>query len=303
LDRKYIISAAATILIALIGLLAFRVLDKPVAVVNGQSISKAELQRAIKARSEVHQRTGASVEYDALRSSVLDQLISEALIHQGARAAGVTIMEEEVDLELDSIKRRTGQEAFAMYLESASMTEKEYYGRLKETLIKNRFIEDFIFTEEIEEEEIREFYSESPIPFMTPELADVRIVEMELEEEAAAAMKEMRSLGSGGFDKVADRLRDDTTVFVSDYGETNPSFYSGEVGEAMRELEEGRFGGPYKGKEGFYLISVRKRLPARPRTYEEARDEIWGKLYERKKAAAIIHWVANERNKSTIVRN
>ena len=303
MKHKYIISAAATLVIALIGFLVLRGVDKPAAVVNGIPISEAELQRVLESRAIVHQGTGASVSSDALRSSVLEQLISETLILEGAREAGVEVSDDEINAELTRIKGRGGEDAFRDYLKENSLTEQEYAERLRDGLMKKRFVDDMLFNEDVPEEDIREYYKESPMPFMTSETVEIRIVEMETQEAADAAMEEMRSIKQDGFDKVADRLKDDNTAFVSEYGETNPDFYPGEVGKAMKELPEGQYGGPYKGKEGFFIIRIKKRIPERPRTYEEAREEIEALLRERMRSAAISHWVAEKRNNSTIVRD
>jgi parvulin-like peptidyl-prolyl isomerase len=254
-------------------------------------------------KSVVHDGTGASVGPDALRTSVLEQLISEVLLLQGAADAGVTVTEGELAAELERIKKRSGEERFRKYLDSSSLTEEEYTTRLWKKMMRDRFIDTMIFSGQIPEEEIKDFYKDSPMPFMTSEMVELRIMEFESQEEAEAAIKEMRSIEKNGFDKVARRLSSDDRIFVSQYGETNPSFYPGEVGSAMKELGEGEFGGPYKGKEGFFLVRVRKRIPERPKTFVEARQEIKAMLLDRRRTAAVIHWVANKKNSSTIVWN
>lgn len=304
MNRTYIISALVTLAIVLVGYFVMSgIVEKPAAVVNGHSITEEELQRGMASKSTVHTGTDASVSSEAMRSSVLEQLISDELLLQGAREAGVAVSDDELNAELQRIRARGGEEAFREYLRENSISEEEYTRRLRENVMKRRFAEDFIPADEISEEEIREFYSESPMPFMEPELVEIRIVELDTQEAAEAAISEMRSLGKGGFDKVAEKLRDDTASFVSEYGETNPNFYPGEVGQAMKELPAGQYGGPYKGKEGFFLVRVSKRTAERPRTFEEAGPEIKAMLQERRKSAAIIHWIAEKRNSSTIVRN
>jgi len=300
MNRKYTIIIAVVICIALIAFLVMWGSGKPVAVVNGQPISEEELQTAIASREMLHAGTGATVSPEALRASVLEQLISEALVLQGTQEAGITISDEELAAELDSIKKRSGVEAFGKYLKSNSLTEQEYSARLRERMIKDRFVNEVIFTGEISEEDLKDFYKDSPMPFMAPESVELRIVEFATQEAADAAMRAMKKRG---FDKVAESLRKDSTAFVSDYGETTPAYYPGEVGRAMKELPEGEFGGPYMGKDGFFVIRIKKRTPERPRTFEEARDEIRSILRERRKSAAIIHWVADRKNTSTIVRN
>jgi len=303
LKRIYLISAALTVGIVLVGYIIMSGIDKPAAIVNGEPISEEILQRALSSKSLVHVGTGANISSEAIRSSVLEQLISEVLLLQGAREAGVTVSDEEIAAELKRIKEGSTPEAYREFLRENAISEEDVSVRIRDNMMKQRFVDEHLFKKDLTEEEIRDFYKDSPVPFMTQGEVEIRIVELETLEEAEAAIKEMRSHKQDGFDKVAERLMKDERVFVSEYGKTNPSFYPGEVGQAMRDLDEGRFGGPYKGKEGYFLVNLRKRLPERPKTFEEARQEIEALLMERRRSASIIHWVANQRNNSKIVRN
>lgn len=297
---RKIFSLAGVALVSTVLLLSGCDNAKPPAVVNGQPISQADLDRAVKSREGLHAGTGAQVSDDMLRSSVLEEMISEVLLLQGAKEAGVTVPDADVDARLKAIKLSNGEQAFNAFLDQNNYSEDRYRSLLKERMEKDKFINTMIYNSTVTDKEIKEFFKESPMPLIKPESVEVMLVEFEKKEQAEKAAAEMKK---EGFEKVAARLKDEQAAFVSDYGETSPDFYKGEIGEALRVLKAGKYGGPYSGRDGFFMIKVKKRTPERPKTLKEARPEIEAMLNERRRSAAIIHWVAEKRNKSNIVRN
>lgn len=299
MNRYYIVAIAVVVLAIGLGLVFYEGDSSVVATVNGSPVLRAELEKALSSKFAMHRGTGADVDSEKLRDSVLEQLISEQLILQGALEAGVDVTDAEVMAELDARKDISGEEAYRKFLADNGYTEASYSQLLREKMIKNRFVAGVLAYGEVTEEEMRSFYKESPMPMMKPESVEVRIVEFPAMPEARAAFERM---GKEGFDKVADGLREGGAAFVSEYGETSPSYYPGEVGSAMKELSEGAFGGPFQGKDGVFIVRVKKRTPETPKSFEEAREDIRAMLMERRTSGSLIHWLAEKRSNSTIVR-
>ena len=109
--------------------------EKLVARVNGEPITQAEYDRAL-ARS---QQTVDAASPEALGNDVLNQLIEERVILQGAAAQNITVSDEEVKAELDSQIAAAGGEAnWNEWLTMNNYTAEEFPYALKVVLTNNR---------------------------------------------------------------------------------------------------------------------------------------------------------------------
>lgn len=294
--RKYLL----VLLLVLVALLA-ACEKKPAAVVNGDVITEEAVKKQMEKSMGDHMTNGAKVDKDTLRESVVQQLIAEKLMLQGAMEEGMDVTPEEVGKEMERIKARIGSpEEFKRQLTEMSLTEEQYKEYVRQNMIKDRFIKYLAEDAPVTEEQIEEYYKTSPTPFLKPESVNVRFIESDTIEHAEALIKEIEEKG---FDKAADIIAAENRAFVSNYGWTSPAAFSPEISKAMDKLGEGDYGGPYKGKSGYYIIRIKEKQAETPKTLEEARDEIRKTLEAQKKTAALAHWIAARKKTSTIVVN
>lgn len=83
----------------------------PVAVVNGEEISKDEFARSYQAQAQQaaqRQSTGQEVDPASLRSEVAERLVGNRLLPQAAHASGVRATDADVDATLTSIAQQNG---------------------------------------------------------------------------------------------------------------------------------------------------------------------------------------------------
>jgi parvulin-like peptidyl-prolyl isomerase len=274
---------------------------KPVAEVNGEGITRKMLELKIEERIREHKERGAvSVDRTALRPAVLEQMISETLLLQGARAANVAVPDEDVQREIHGMSQRMGEEKFAKRLTDRSLTIEEFTAIVRENLMKERFAEGLFSADDITGEEMLRFYKDSPRPFIKPESVNVRFIQTSFKLDAEALMKKLNKRSD--FDRVADAAEEKGHT-VSNYGWASPGMFSPEISDALRKLKPGGYGGPYKGREGYYIFMLKKRQKERPKTFEEASDEIRSLLLQKKRAAAVLHWVSAKRKQAAIVIN
>jgi parvulin-like peptidyl-prolyl isomerase len=275
--------------------------QKPVAVVNGEEITEEMVQSHLDQRLRDHKAQGAVVEPSAIRSAVVEQLISEVLIAQGARESGITISQVELDNEVAFQRARRGEAAFQERLARSGKTLKDFREEVRERLLVSSFINALVPDDAVTEEDVRKFYQESPTPFLRPEQVEVRFVQVRTVEAAKGIMKDV--VESGEFDAVAERLKAGGTAVVSDYGWTAPGVYSPVIAEALRETPEGGVTGPHAGADGHFLFRVRERRPEGVKDFEDAKQDIRDMMMAQRRQTALIHWVAEKKQAATIVRN
>lgn len=277
--------------------------EKPVATVNSEKITKKMLDYALDERLAEHSLQGAQVKKEAMLHSVLKQLITERLIIQGAKEMNISVSKEEVDKEADLHIQKQGLEAFGKGLKAKGLTMADFKTRLKERVILNRFIDSLMKDYTVSEKDIRDFYENSPTPFLRPESVLVRLIQTQTEEQAKAIIKEIKDKGND-FDSVADRHVREGQLLVTGYGWIQPEMFDSKIiAGAMKNLKKGAFGGPYKGKNAYFILRIKDRQMKGPENLDEAREKIKAIILENQKQAVVSAWAAEKRNKSKIVIN
>jgi len=287
------------IMLCIFSLLAVNACSKPAAEVNGEKISMKTFRRALAARMRQHSAAGTTVSEKQLREAVMERLIGDRIILQAAREKGISVTDQEVDTIVNRMKDTFGLEALQNALRDKDMTMEEYRAGVREKLIIDKFINSLVPDDSIREEQIREYYKNSPRPFMMPERVHVRLIQAPTKEEADSIVERIKKKGNR-FDKVADALKKEGKIAVTEYGWVNPSLFSDDIADALRTIKKGSFGGPYKGRDGYYILRVRDRQKERPKTFEEAHDEIRRLLLTQRRQAMMTHLIAEKRKKADI---
>ncbi len=107
---------------------------KLAATVNGQEITYDAYSRAL-ARKQ--QQVDAATQ-DTLRADVLNEMIDDALIEQGAKTQNITVTDAQVQAELQSMKSDAGSDdAWKQWLTTNQYTEDDFVESLRLTLLTN----------------------------------------------------------------------------------------------------------------------------------------------------------------------
>jgi parvulin-like peptidyl-prolyl isomerase len=273
---------------------------KTPAVVNGEKITQKMLDDAVAGRMKEHK--GTSVSEKAIRQAALEQLIAQRLIIQGAKEAKVSVSDDEVQKEMERMKNAAGEETFKRNLKNMGMTLDDFKKKSKEAMLINKFAETLFPESAITENDLAQYYKTSPMPFLKPARVYVRFIETATEEQANAILNEMKEK-KAGFDDVADRVEKGKKATVSSYGWTQPEFFKNDIAKALGELNAGQYGGPYKGKEGFYIINVKQREKSTVKSFEEAKGDVRARLLGEKRQAAVDSWILEKRKTAKIKLN
>jgi parvulin-like peptidyl-prolyl isomerase len=275
---------------------------KPAAVVDGQKITEAALQAALKARAADHSARGAEVDQAALRAAVLNQLVDEALIDQGARAAGITVADADIDAHIKTLREQSGGDGFDAMLKQRGLTEQEYRADLKTRIMRDQFLATLGSGSEVTEEEARAYYDTAAHSLVEPGQMLVRFIQLSTLEEAVPVEKRLKA---EGFGDVADDLagQEGGPAVVSGYGWMGTGIFTGEIAAGLAGLDPGEYGGPFKGRDGYYFFSLKERKAERKKTFKEALPEIRAALAAKRQNDAITAWLTGKRASTEITIN
>jgi peptidyl-prolyl cis-trans isomerase C len=235
--------------------------EQLVARVNGAEITLAEFELALNRRQfELN-----AADPDALRNEVLDQLIEQKIIEQGATAQQITVSDEEVQTELQSNIEMAGTEAaWTEWLAINQYTPEEYVLSLRDTLITNR-VRDSL-TADLNGD-VRQVHA--------------RHILLRTEDEAKAALT--RLTNGEDFAALAAELSNDEST-GSAGGDldwfTQEELLVPELAQAAFTLQPGQIGGPVGTELGYHVIQTlefanRPVEPERRVFIAEVRFENW----------------------------
>lgn len=264
-------------------LLAQNPADEAVATVNGEVITERDLYQ------ELLRRGGREV---------LNQMITQRLIHQAARAEEITVDEASIEAELERIKQQLPP---GMSLEEAVSSAGMDMDQLLEDIRTNLMLRQLLAARiEITEEEMQGFFDQYKDFLGTDEQVKVRHILVASQEEAEALRQSL--LEGGDFAQLAQEHSIDpgSAARGGDLGwvsrnQTVPAFeemaFSSPVGEISPVVQT---------DFGYHILLVEDRREAKEATYEETRDEIRDYLMEEKMQEAYETWLRETREKADI---
>ncbi|KKL61693.1 hypothetical protein LCGC14_2192730, partial [marine sediment metagenome] len=177
------------------------------------------------------------------------------------------------------------------------LDEATFRDVIKNNMMNQRFANSFVSRDSVTEDDAKKIYTESPIPFIHQAQLKLRFIQVPTFDRADAVMKDIMARG---FEEVAGEMEDKGEGMVSGYGWTSPGMYSSDIADGLRGLEAGATGGPYEGRQGYFVFHVQEKKPERPKSFAEVKDQIIKDLFGEKKRVALAHWLGKQRGAASI---
>jgi parvulin-like peptidyl-prolyl isomerase len=233
------------------------------AVVNGQPIyledyerQLSQMEAALEAQIVAQDIDPNSAEGQEMLAQMIAQqsewslnmMIEQALTEQAAEAAGVVISDEEVNAYLqEMIEENGGEEAFQAKLAALGQTKENAWEETRQQLLGMKMIE----------------YVLDNIP-ATAEHVHARHIYVDTREEAERILMQLQA--SADFAALSKAHSQDEST--REYGGDLGFFPRGilvvpQVEEAAFALQPGQFSGVIEGPNGYHIVQVIDRDPAR----------------------------------------
>jgi peptidyl-prolyl cis-trans isomerase C len=258
-----------------------------VAKVNGAPIAKGDL---LKIAEQIHtQMMPTAPETADFYRRVLDQLVSNELLMQEAKASGITASDEEVNKQVAELKGRfPSPEKFQEELKKQGMTEAELVKQAREAFILQKLVETKVVNDvKVSDQEVKTFYDKNPDKLKRPERAHVRHILIHVDKGATPEAKQkarakaedlLAKVKAGGdFAKLAQENSDDPgskqrggdLTWVAK-GQTVPPFE-----KAAFALKKPNDLAPVVETEyGFHVIQLLEHQDAGLLPFDEVKDKI-----------------------------
>jgi len=263
-------------------------LKDPVAVVNGEKISREELQQAFKEAVEASgipaDKLPAEQKKEGYRQ-ILNDMILDKLVTSASKDVKVT--DKEIDEEIEKIKSQfPDEETFKKQLETAGQTPEKLREELSKLMQQRKWVEGKVSNiEEVTDERAQEYYGKNKEQFQEPEQVKASHILFRTEpgDESAAAQQLEKAKEAGkrakageDFQTLAKELSEEPGAKErgGDLGFFTKERMVPEFANAAFSMEKNEISEPVKTQFGYHIIKVEDRKPERTVPFEEVKDQL-----------------------------
>ncbi len=288
--------------------------SKKVAVFEGGEVTLGEVQEFAQ-QSGLGKLSPEDPQFKATVQQIMPTLVEFEIASAYAEEHGITVSENRVDQEIETIKdqiveqaRSQGmsvgrEEAFQLALEQAGLTEEQLREQLREQLPVRKVQERVAGDAEASRKEVERFYEENKeLQFTTPEQRCARHILFNKDQKEKAEEIKDRLQNGADFAELAKEFSQDPgsaeeggDLGCLGKGETVPAFE-----KAIFSAEEGEIVGPVETEFGYHVIKVTDVRPESTQPLSEVEAQIREQLSADKQAEEFSAWVRKQEERRDV---
>jgi peptidyl-prolyl cis-trans isomerase C len=273
-------------------------LKDPVATVNGEQITKADLEKAFNEALAASGQANAPLTADQKMQGyrqILDGMIMEKLVDK--QAAAVKVDQTEIDAQLAKIKSQfPSEEVFQAEMKKSSLTMDQFVANLTKSIRQTKWMQAQVAGKDtVTEDDAKKFYDANTKEFANPDLVRASHILIRVAPDASASQQKVAQnkakaaiarANKEPFDKLAAELSEEPGAAQrgGDLGYFPKDKMVPEFADAAFSQKVGTVSAtPVKTKFGYHVIKVTDKKPAGTATFEEAKAQIMQFLQAQKR--------------------
>lgn len=278
--KKFGLAAALTVVLVFVlysSALAAQVVDRIVAVVNGEIITFQDLLGRIRL---VMGRTPDPAAAEKIAPQVLDDMINDIILRQEAERLKIEVSDSEVENEIRQFKarRQLTDDDFEQGLRLQGMTPEKFKERSRQDIIKNKILAFMVRRKVVvTQEEIDTYLERNRAELATDRVVRLQLVVLATGGEAKAVLSKLDS-GAISFDEAVAEYSIGPKVENGVLSDVNWKALDEAWREALRDMSVGSVSKPFTIQDRWIILKLLDRKDAE-RTdpaalEEEARETI-----------------------------
>ncbi|ABZ83835.1 ppic-type ppiase domain protein, putative [Heliomicrobium modesticaldum Ice1] len=278
-----------------------------VASVNGETISRSDLDKRINRYKEELSRSGGADSKELmanLERQELEHMIDEMLFTQEAKKRNIEVSDGQVAAELAKEKQQFPSDAeFQEALKRYRLTEDELSGIIRTRLIFNGLYDAVTSDIQISDADVEKYYRDNPDKFKQNRQVKASHILLKTEEEAKAIIAELER--GADFAQLAVQKSTDSTAAQNkgDLGYFQAEDMVKEFSDAAFSMKKGETSRtPVKSNFGYHVIRVEDIKEARQQRFDEVKDQIRVDLGADRKQERFESWFADVKAQAKIER-
>jgi peptidyl-prolyl cis-trans isomerase SurA len=283
-----------------------KIVNRIVAVVNGEVITLHELQQRVNSNlpgQDNNLRNADQAREDRMRQRVLQSMINDQLLEQEAERLELEVSDVEVEQQVKQIrqKRDLSKQKFRDLLQKNGLTLQEYKQRLREEIKKSRLLNSMVRQKVVvSQEEIESYYRKHKDEYRTPKCYHLRLILMQDRDELSRVRSRIDS-GQLGFAEAAKKYsRGPGAPDGGDLGMCPHKDLRSEWKQAVQDLQAGEMSEIFSLQGHYALLYVESTQSGGVTPLSKVRDKIREKLYQEKLQARFKDYIDQLRSKAVV---
>jgi parvulin-like peptidyl-prolyl isomerase len=292
-------------------------LPDPVAIVEGDKISRADLQDTFNmalAASGISPDDLTPEQRMTGYREILDELIIDRLVSR--KASAVDVSDADVEEEIGRVKEQfPNEEVFQAEMARAGETESSFRTMVKTMLQQQRWMDSQIGDQaSVPDEDVQKFYEENKAEFEHPELVRASHILIRLPEDPSDdVVAEKKKEAEAALERVTTNKEDFAAVAAEVSEEPGAAERGGdldffpkdrmvpEFAEAAFAMKTGDISKePVRTKFGWHVIQVTDRKPAGSMPLDEVKEQVTAFLEGGKRREAVRGIIEGVRSEAKV---
>ena len=286
-----------------------QVIDGIAAVVNEEVITTFELDKEYQLMQKEQERLPAG-EKMGLRSAALNRLVDKKLIDQKIRELDIKVMDDEIKLAIDDVKKQNNmtQEALVQALAGQGLSFEQYRAQLKEQLERLRLMSQEVRSKiQVGDGEVREYYDANRARYGAVEQFRARHIFFKIDRKGGAAelarveavaadvLKQARA--GKDFAELAKTYSNDPAAAKDggDLGTFKKADMLPEIGDSVAAMKQGEISELVLSQAGLHIIKLEEVSLSSGKPFSEVKVDIEELLYKKKADERFAQWVKDLR--------
>ncbi len=282
-----------------------KLVNRIVAVVNGEIITLHELQQQLSANAPGMEQGGGDEgqRSQAMQRRVLEAMINDTLVKQQADKFEIDVSDVEVQNQIDQIQSENGlsQSELRQAIQDQGMDMEEYRQALRDEIKKNRVLSSMVRQKVVvAEDEMRSYYDKHQDQFRRPKTVGLRIIVHPSRER----VKQVRRAVASGDMSFAQAAASVSQGPGADQGGRLGSFEWKDLKPDWRRMLDGLQAGqmtPVFSLQGnAALLAVEDVADKQVQPFEAVKDKIRQQIYGQKLEDRYQEYIQGLREKAVI---
>ncbi len=327
--RSRVITGAVAIMALLFCLLiparpssGAEIIDRIVAIVNGDIITLSELEKASRIFYENMKaqamKTGRELPpLSELRKQVLNFLIDKKLTEQESQRLGITVTDQDVDNAINNLLKDKGISRMELIegLKKEGKTLDDLRNEIRENIQRARLINRAVKSKiVVTDEEVEKFYEEHKDQFSQKEKWHLRVIFLPFpvnptdrdRQEVLRLARKLKAQIEGGASFAAlarEYSQGPGAKEGGDVGYLSPDDLDPKLAKYISALSPGEVSEPAETEDGIYLFKLEDIQEGGSKTFKNAKNYIRHLLYQREVNKRYMEWLQELRKRSYIKIN
>lgn len=265
------------------------VADMVVASVDGEPMTLRDLREFVQSQSELSAQDVEQGNFDA--QQYLKLLVMRQLIEKEAKAAGISVADEEIDAYIAEIKRqnRVDDGQFNELLRSKGLSLESYRRQITDDILKSRIVGSRLRSKiTVSDEDVDRYVKEHPQKL--PQQGDVHVEQLFVPADGTMDIAGLRERVVAG-----ETAADAGGKYYADLGYVNEDDLLPELKERVAQLGEGSVSPVIETDRGSYVLRVIDRRGADSVTLDpDLRESIRKELFESRLRDEVERYLGEE---------